>query len=263
MSNKPLRLSANIGFLWTDRPHADRIRAACAAGFDAVECHFPYDDPIADIKAALDETGLPMIGLNTPPGDLSAGEFGLAALPGRKADARDAIDEAARFGAAIGAKNIHVMAGVPKQGQERVAHKTFIDNLKYATGVCGRNNQTVLIEPINAYDASGYLVQYVEYAQMIIAEVGAPNVKIMFDCYHVQLMQGSLIRRLEYLLPRGLIGHIQFAAVPDRGEPDAGEIAFDRLLPAIAAMGYNGYFGAEYKPRAEIEEGLSWMAPFR
>ncbi len=259
----PLRFSANIGFLWADRPHAERIRAAKAAGFDAVECHFPYDDPVADIKAALEETGLPMLGLNTRAGDLAAGEFGLAALPGRKPDARAAIDEAARFGAAIGAENIHVMAGAPKEGQERVAHKTLVDNLKYAATVCRKNNQTVLIEPINAYDASGYLVQYVDYAQMIIAEVGASNVKIMFDCYHVQLMQGCLTRRLEYLLPRGLIGHIQFAGVPDRSEPDTGEIAYERLLPAISAMGYDGYFGAEYKPRGTVEDGLSWLAAFR
>ncbi len=258
-----LRLSANIGFLWTDRPHAERIRAAKTAGFDAVECHFPYDEPIAEIKAALEETGLPMLGLNTRRGDADAGEFGLSALPGRKADARAAIDEASSFGAAIGASNVHVMAGVPKEGQVRAAHKTFIDNLKYASDACAKNGQTVLIEPINAYDASGYLLQYVDYAEKVIAEVGAPNIKIMFDCYHVQLMQGCLTRRLEYLLPRNLIGHIQFAGVPDRAEPDAGEICYDRLLPTIAALGYDGYFCAEYRPRGAVEDGLSWMASFR
>ncbi len=256
-----LKFSANIGFLWTDRPHVDRIHAAKEAGFDAVECHFPYDEPVRDIRKALQTTGLPMVGVNTVPGDLAAGDFGLAAVPGREGDARDAIDQAVAYADAIGAANVHVMAGKPGEGMEREAHETYLSNLSYACSIASPHGIDILIEPINSTDAPGYFLQYAGFASEIIKAVGSPNLKIMFDCYHTQTMQGSLTRWIEYLLP--LIGHIQIAAVPTRAEPDEGEVAYDRLLPAIAAMGYHGYIGAEYKPRGAVEDGLGWLADFR
>ncbi|MEM7269788.1 MAG: TIM barrel protein, partial [Pseudomonadota bacterium] len=119
----------------------------------------------------------------------------------------------------------------------------------------------VLIEPINTRDADDYFLCEVEQAAEILDIIGAPNLKIMFDCYHAQVMQGDLMRRLEAHLPQ--IGHIQIAAAPSRAEPDEGEIAYDRLIPAIDEMGYQGFIGAEYKPRGSVEEGLGWMAAFR
>jgi hydroxypyruvate isomerase len=208
-----LPISANLGFLWTDRPLADRIRAAKAAGFDAVECHWPYDEPAEEVRAALAETELPMVGLNTRPGDLADGEFGLAALPGREAEARAAIDDAVNYARAIGASAVHVMAGKVEDGEEKAAHETYLGNLAYACDKAAEKagesdadaGLTILIEPINAYDASGYFLQYAGFAKEIVTAVGEPNLKILFDCYHVQLMQGSLYRWIEHLLP--LIGH--------------------------------------------------------
>ena len=260
-----LPISANLGFLWADRPLADRIRAAKAAGFDAVECHWPYEEPAEEVRTALAETELPMLGLNTRPGDLAGGEFGLAALPGREAEARAAIDDAINYARAIGAATVHVMAGKPPQGEEKAAHETYLGNLAYACDKAAESKKgaglTILIEPINAYDASGYFLQYAGFAREIVTAVGEPNLKIMFDCYHTQLMQGSLYRWIEHLLP--LIGHIQIAAVPSRAEPDEGEIAFDRLIPMIESLGYEGHIGAEYKPRGDVEDGLGWLAAFR
>ena len=264
-----LPISANLGFLWTDRPLADRIHAAKATGFDAVECHWPYDEPAEEVRAALAETELPMVGLNTRPGDLAAGEFGLAALPGREAEARAAIDDAVNYARAIGAGAVHVMAGKVAEGEDKSAHETYLGNLAYACDKAaedvgnsdGEAALTILIEPINAYDASGYFLQYAGFAKEIVTAVGEPNLKILLDCYHTQLMQGSLYRWIEHLLP--LIGHIQIAAVPTRAEPDEGEIAFDRLIPLIESLGYDGYIGAEYKPRGDVEDGLGWLAAFR
>lgn len=260
-----LPISANLGFLWTDRPLADRIGAAKAAGFDAVECHWPYEEPAEEVRAALQETGLPMLGLNTRPGDLAAGEFGLSALPGREAEARAAIDDAVNYARAIGASAVHVMAGKLAKGEEKAAHETYLGNLAYACDKAAESEAdgdlTILIEPINAYDASGYFLQYAGFAKEIVTAVGEPNLKILFDCYHTQLMQGSLYRWIEHLLP--LIGHIQIAAVPTRAEPDEGEIAFDRLIPMIESLGYDGHIGAEYKPRGDVEDGLGWLAAFR
>lgn len=250
-----MKISANIGFLWADLPHPERVRRAAAAGFDAVECHFPYDTPVAEMQAALAETGLPMLGLNTRPGDPAAGDFGLCALPDRIAEARAAIDQAVAYGAAIGARNVHVMAG---RGGDR---EVFMTNLAYAASAAGPEGMTVLIEPINRRDVERYHISHVEEAAEIIRNIGAPNIRIMFDCYHTQIMQGDLLRRAEAHMD--MIGHIQIAAVPSRAEPDEGEIAYDRLIPAFYEAGYEGWIGAEYRPRGRVEDGLGWLRALR
>ena len=248
------RFSANLGFLWTDVALPDAIRKAAAAGFQAVECHFPYDVDATAVNRALDETGLPMLGLNTIRGDVAAGDFGLSALPGREAEARAAITQAIDYAHAIGCRNVHVMAG--KGGDER----TFLSNLAFAVYEARDLNIGVLIEPINQRDAEEYFLSEIVQAADYVEVIGAPNLKIMFDCYHVQIMQGDLERRLQAHLPH--IGHIQIAAAPSRGEPDEGEISYERLIPAIDAMGYDGFIGAEYRPRATTDEGLGWMTAF-
>lgn len=252
------RFSANLGFLWQGLPLPDAIRAAKRAGFDAVECHWPYAFDPPEIRAALEETGLAMLGLNTRRGDVGAGDNGLSALPGREAEARAAIDEAVDYAASIGAGAVHVMAGVA--GGPR-AHATFVENLTYACEKAAPAGVTILIEPLNHYDAPGYFLGTTDQAAAIIREVGRPNLKLMFDCYHVQLMQGDLVHRLERLLP--LIGHIQFASVPDRGAPDHGEIDYAWLFARIDALGYSAPLGAEYKPTGETEDSLSWLRALR
>jgi hydroxypyruvate isomerase len=249
-----MRFSANLGFLWADRPLPDAVRAAAAAGFDAVECHWPSEVPAAEVRAALDETGLEMLGLNTRRGNVEAGENGLAAIPGRQAEARGAIDEAIAYAHAVGARNVHVMAGFAG-GPD--AHKTFLENLKYACERAGRAGMTILIEPLNRYDAPGYFLTTTDQARAIIGEVGAPNLKLMFDCYHVQLMEGDLSHRIEALLP--CIGHIQFASVPDRGPPDHGEVSYDHIFGVIEGLGYDRPLGAEYKPAGETGTTLGWL----
>lgn len=247
------RFSANLGFLWTELSPPDAIRRAAAAGFEAVEMHWPYDTPAEEVQAALDETGLPLLGINTVRGEV--GENGLSALPGREGEARDAINEALDYAHATGARAVHVMAG--RLGDE----ETFIANLRYAAEEARDIGRTILIEPLNSRNAPDYFLTEIEQAAEIIIRAGAANIRIMFDCYHVQLMQGDLMRRLESALP--LVGHIQIASAPDRREPDEGEIAYERLIPAIDAMGWSGFIGAEYQPRGTTDEGLGWMEAYR
>ncbi len=249
-----MKFSANLGFLWNDRPLPEAIRAAKAAGFDAVECHWPYDVPTDDVKAALSETGLPMLGLNTRRGDVAAGDNGLSAIPGREAEAQAAIDEAIAYATAIGTPNIHVMAGFADGYQ---AHCTFVENLNYACEAAAPHGITILIEPLNSYDAPGYFLTTTDQAQAIFDVVNAHNLKLMFDCYHVQLMEGNLTRRIEALLHR--IGHIQFASVPDRGAPDHGEIDYGYLFKVITDLGYDAPLGAEYKPCGNTDDTLGWV----
>ncbi|MBF9028377.1 TIM barrel protein [Rhodobacterales bacterium FZCC0188] len=253
-----MRFSANLGFLWADRPLPDAIRAAKAAGFDAVECHWPYAHDPHDVKAALIETGLEMLGLNTSRGDVAAGENGLAALPNREAEARAAIDQSLDYAQIIGAGAVHVMAGFASGA---TAHKTFVANLRHATTQAAENGITILIEPLNHYDAKGYFLSTTAQAVAIIEEVKAPNLRLMFDCYHVQLMEGDLTNRLSRLLP--VIGHIQFASVPDRGTPDHGEVNYEHIFSHIDSLGWARPIGAEYKPKIETDLTLDWMVQFR
>ena len=249
-----MKFSANLGFLWNDRPLADAIRTAKAAGFDAVECHWPYDQPIADVKLALSETGLEMLGLNTRRGDASVGDNGLSAIPGRETEARAAIDEAIEYARAIGTGKVHVMAGFAIGDDAR---QTFIANLTYACTQANPHGITILIEPLNKYDAPGYFLQTTNQAIQIIDEINAPNLKLMFDCYHVQLMEGDLTHKIEMLQP--YIGHIQFASVPDRGPPDHGEVNYEHVFKYIDGLGYAAPVGAEYKPVGETEQSLAWL----
>lgn len=245
-----IQFSANLGFLWTDRPLPDAIHAAKAAGFAAVECHWPYDIPARDVRAALDDTGLPMLGLNTLRG--KPGENGLSALPGREEEARAAIDQAIAYADAVDAKAIHVMAGFASGD---AANQTFEANLTYATQ---QTNRTILVEPLNRHDAPGYFLQTTDQARRIIEDVAAPNLKLMFDCYHVGRTEGDVMTRLSDLLP--LIGHIQFASVPDRGSPDHGELHYGAIFSHIASLGWITPLGAEFKPSSP-DSISSWIKP--
>jgi hydroxypyruvate isomerase len=245
-----MRFSANLGFLWSELALPDAIRAAAAAGFDAVECHWPYGVPAKDVAAALHQTGLPMLGLNTARG--RTGENGLSALPGRGDDARAAVDQALAYAQATDTGAVHVMAGFASGD---AAHAAFVETLRYACAAAP--DRTILIEPLNHYDAPGYFLKTTAQAEAIIAEVGAPNLKLMFDCYHVQLMEGDMTRRLERLLP--VIGHVQVASVPDRGAPDHGELNYPYVWEVLERLGWDAPVGAEYKPNGETEATLGWM----
>lgn len=249
-----MQFSANLGFLWTELSLSDAIRAAKSAGFDAVECHWPYDTPAETVRAALDETGLPMLGLNTRRGDVAAGENGLSALPGREDEARAAIDEALAYASAVGAQCVHVMAGF---AQGDAAQEAFLANLRYATVCAAPLGVTILIEPLNRHDAPGYFLETTDQARDIIAAVDGPNLKLMFDCYHVGRTEGDVTTRLADL--KDIIGHIQFAAVPSRGVPDQGELDYRFVFREIAALGWNQPLGAEYKPGGPTSDGLGWM----
>ena len=252
--------SANLGYLFTEYSLPGAIRESAKAGFKAVECHFPYQVPVEEVRRSLAETNLPMLGLNTVRGDVNRGDNGLAALPKRIREAKEVIDQAIAYGAMLGARHVHVMAGRTPVSEE--SEQCFVENLIYAGKAAGRKNMSILIEPMNPRDAPDYFLRTVEQASEIAGKTKLDNVKIMFDCYHVQINQGDVLKRFERHLP--LIGHVQFASVPDRGEPDRGELDYAWLLPQFMKLGYTGFFGAEYRPRSRnaehpTSEGLSWL----
>ena len=250
-----MKFSANLGFLWADRSLPEAICAAGKAGFDAVECHWPYDTPPEEVRAALSETGLSMLSLNTRPGN--PGEFGLCALPNREVEAREAIDEALAYAAEIETPKIHVMAGIA-EGHD--AHHCFAENLKYASDKARAQTIEVLIEPINTKDVPGYFLNTTSQALTLIDAMNHPNLKLLFDCYHVQLMEGDVIRLLQLLLP--VIGHIQIASVPDRGPPDHGEVDYAGVFELLKRLEYGDPIGAEYKPTGLTGLSLDWLRSY-
>jgi 2-dehydrotetronate isomerase len=256
-----LRFSANLGFLWKGLPLTEGVRRAKKGGFDAVEFHAPYEVPVEDMKAVLAETGLPVAGINTRPGDTSAGEVGMAAIPGREVEARAAIDEALAYASAIGAAYIQVTGGKVDDDRRTRARKTYMKALDHASREAERLGINVVIEPCNRYDVPGNFLNRTDQAAQIITELGRPNVKILLDCYHLQVSEGDLTRRVEKLMP--MIGHIQIAAVPTRAEPDEGEVDYKYLLRLIERLGYRGFVAGEYRARGDVEAGLGWLQAFR
>lgn len=250
-------LTANISFMFQECAFLDRIDAAKAAGIDRVECHFPYDTPIPVLKERLARASVTLTGLNTAPGDVAKGEWGLAGLPGRTTDFRRDFDQAVDYASALGVPMIHVMAGVVAPETKAAARNAYVENLRAISPIAAKAGITILLEPLNTRDKPNYLVSLCEEITGVIDEVGQPNVKLLFDVYHVQIMQGDIIKRLERL--RDYIGHIQIAAVPSRAEPDEGEVSYKAIFAAIEAIGYKGLIGLEYKPRGVTEQGLAWI----
>jgi len=250
------RFAANLGHLFTERLLIERLGAAAAAGFTAVELQFPYEIAPSAVKAELARHGLTQLGINTPPSP----ESGLAALPGRERDFAAAFKSALDYVVAIGGTAIHCMSGCVPPEQRPAAEIVFIKNLGRAAEDAAKAGITLLIEPINPRDRPDYFLHRVEHAADVIAKVGAPNLRMQFDFYHVQIISGDLIKRFEKHLPA--IGHLQIAAVPTRGEPDEGEINYPRIFETIDRSGYAGWIGCEYRPRGRTEDGLGWARPY-
>ena len=256
------QLAANLSTLFTEQPFLDRYDAAAAAGFRAVECQFPYAVPAEAIRDRLDRLGLTQVLLNTPPGNAAAGERGLAALPGRVADFQAALQQALHYARTLGCPRIHVMAGVQPVGATLAECRAqFVANLVYAADLCAGQGITLMIEPINTrVDVPGYVIDTTAVAVDCLREIARPNVKLQYDVYHMQIMEGDVARSIERLLP--FIGHIQIADNPGRHEPGTGEIHFPWLLAHLDALGYEGWVGCEYLPSGDTLSSLGWARSY-
>ena len=252
-------LAANISMLFPDLPFMARIGAAARAGFRAVECQFPYATDAREVKAELARHDLVMNGINTPQGDPSRGEFGMAAMPGAQGRFRDEFEQALAYAGIVGARTIHVMSGMTS-GQTKEVRDAFFENFFWASHKARLAGLTLLIEPLNAVDRPGYFVARSDDVVALLGELGCDNVKLLFDVYHIQIMEGDLRRRLDRHWPH--VGHVQLASAPRRHEPDEGEVAFTAILADLTARGYAGFVGAEYNPRGSTVAGLGWAAPW-
>jgi hydroxypyruvate isomerase len=249
------RFSANLGHLFPELPLIERIGAAASAGFKAIELQQPYELAPSAVKAEIDRHGLTMLNLNSPAS--AAGEAGLAAVAGREAEFQARIDQALDYAVSLGVAKIHAMAGDGLNTPENA--RAFVNNIRAAGEKAAARGKTILIEPINPRDRPNYFLRSTIRAADFIVEVGLANVKLQFDAYHVALIEGDAIRRLKEFAP--LIGHVQIAGVPARHEPDEGDVDYPAFFAALDGIGYDGWVGAEYRPRARTEDGLGWAKP--
>lgn len=252
------RFAANLSMLYPQHSFLDRFSAAAADGFDAVEYLFPYEYNPAVLKQRLEDNGLIQVLFNAPPGDWAAGERGIATLPGRQSEFREGFDRALEYAVVLGNSKIHVMAGLLASEAERPRHHgVYLENLAYATAQAAKVGVVVLLEPINTRDMPGFFLNRQDQAQAICREVGAHNLRVQFDCYHCQIVEGDLASKLRRDFNG--IGHIQIAGVPDRHEPDLGEVNYPFLFELMDELGYDGWVGCEYRPRGDTSAGLQWL----
>lgn len=253
------RFAANLTMMFNEWAFLDRFDAAAEAGFTAVEFLFPYDHSPEDVASRLERNQLTMALFNLPPGNWDAGERGLAALPERVDEVRAGTERALEYVAATGVKQVHLMAGLADRAAPQAA-ASYRRAVAETAGRLGEAGVDLLIEPINGRDMPGYFLGDFAYAEALIVELGLPNLKLQFDIYHRQIVHGDVTIALEAMLP--IIGHIQIASVPSRHEPSGEELNYRFLFETLEALGYDGFIGCEYRPRAGTIEGLGWFEPY-
>ena len=256
------RFAANLTMMFNEVPFLDRFAAAARAGFEAVEFLFPYEVPEEEISGVLHTSRVQNVLFNLPPGDWARGERGIAALPGREAEFRAGVQTALRYARALGTPTLHAMSGLLPEGADRAAYRaTYVANLRHAAQALAAEGRRLVIEPINGRDMPGYFLQRQDDAHAIREEVGEPNLLVQMDLYHAQIVEGDLTVKLRRWA--GHIGHVQIASVPDRHEPDHGELYYPHLFALLDELGYAGWIGCEYRPAGDTVAGLGWFVRWR
>jgi 2-dehydrotetronate isomerase len=251
------KLAANLSMMFQEAPFLDRFAAAEECGFAGVEFLFPYDFPAVGIAERLEKRRLTQALFNLPPGDWVKGERGMAALPGREEEFMSGLELALAYARSTRCPRLHVMAGNWPSGRDRrEGRQTYVANLKRAAERAAQQGVTLLIEPINVRDMPGYFLNTTDEAMEVIAAVGADNLKLQLDLYHCQITEGDLAMHIRRLA--GSYAHVQIAGVPERHEPDRGEVNYDYLLELLDEVGYSGWVGCEYRPAGGTRAGLGW-----
>ena len=256
------RFAANLSLMYREHDFLDRFAAAARDGFTSVEYLFPYEFPAAEIAARLQQHGLRQVLFNAPPGDWNAGDRGNTAIPGREQEFRDGFLRALEYARMLECPRIHCMAGLIPEGGDRGRFRaSYVENLTWAADRAAAAGIDVLIEPIALRNIGGYFLNLQAEAHAIVAEIGKPNLKVMLDLFHCQVAEGDLAFRIRKYLSEEpcRVGHIQVAGVPDRHEPDTGEVNYAYLFELIDELGYPGWIGCEYIPEAGTSEGLGWL----
>jgi hydroxypyruvate isomerase len=256
------RFAANLTTMYNEHPFLDRFAAATRDGFKGVEILFPYEHPARELRSRLEQHGLEQALFNAPPGDWKKGERGLASLPGREDDFKRTVDTALEYARVLGNRCLHVMAGLLPEGADRARHREhYLDNLAHAAHQAKSAGVTVVIEPINTRNIPGYFLNRQEEAHAVCRDVGEANLKVQMDLFHCQIVEGDLAMRIRKHIAG--VAHMQIAGVPERHEPDTGEVNYPYIFRLLDELGYAGWIGCEYHPKAGTSEGLGWLEAAR
>lgn len=248
------RFSANLSMMFSEHAFLDRFASARRAGFEAVEFLFPYEHSPDEIGRAVHDNDLAVSVFNLFPGNWHQGERGLAALACREAEFRASVARALPYAQAVGARRIHAMAGLADPGV--ATERVYIDNIRFAADALGNAGLELLIEPINSRTMPGYFLSRTDQALTLIERIAHPSVRLQFDIFHHQISRGDVLASLSESFDA--IGHVQIASIPDRHEPDEGELNYAAVFRHLDRLGYDGWIGCEYVPRGETLAGLSW-----
>ena len=255
------KFAANLTTMFPELEPPERFRAAARAGFEAVEFLRPYDWAKEEVRGWLDDNGLKFLLLNTLGRNTATNDPGASIIPGREAEFSDIFDLALDYVTALGGSMIHVTAGtVPDSLSLAECEETFVGNLQAVAPIAADAGIMLMLEPLNTQTVPGYLHTRTAHTRRIIEAVGAINVKLQYDFFHMQIMQGNHVEALAADLD--IIAHIQFSSVPGRYEPQFGELNFTFLFNHLDKIGYDGWLGAEYNPRGDSWDGLSWAVPY-
>jgi len=255
------KFCANLTMLYQEVDFLDRFRRAKESGFQGVEYLFPYQWPAEQLAELLGRYGLRQVLLNLPAGDWAAGVRGIACIPGREEEFRQGVSLAITYAKILGCSQLNCLVGkTPDNAPAEAVHSTLVSNLRFAATKLQEAGITLLIEPLNSIDIPGFHLVHTHDAIALMDEVNQPTVRLQYDVYHMQIMEGNLTATLQQHI--GRIGHIQIADLPGRNEPGTGEINFTNLFRSIDRMGYTGWIGCEYKPSTTTEAGLGWLKPY-
>jgi 2-dehydrotetronate isomerase len=272
------QFAANLSMMYVELPFLDRFEAAAKDGFKAVEFLFPYAYEAKELAARLKAHGLQQVLFNFPPGGVDAASIeaawnsntrGIACIPGREAELLAGLEIALRYADVLQCPRLHMMAGLLPEGKDRAdVRQTYISNAQAASKLAAKQSINILLEPINTRDIPGFFLNRQDHAHDLIAEIGQPNVKVQMDLYHCQIVEGDVAMKIRQYLPTGNVGHFQIAGVPERHEPDVGEMNYPYLFDVIDSLGYQGWIGCEYKPRlggqpGGTSQGLDWLKAAR
>ena len=252
-----LKFSANLSLLFTEVELIDRFKAAKDCGFDAVEIQFPYDLPAKTIRQALDEYQLKLVLFNVDADDLLQGGEGLAAVPEKQTQFKQAVKQATAYAKILKPKTINILAGRCLEPTKKALYlETFKNNLRYALNAFSPLAIKTVFEAINSYDMPRFIVDNSLQMLEIQREINHPDLLMQYDIYHMQRMGENCAEIITCHANK--IGHIQFADVPGRGQPGRGEIDFKAIFSAIKSSNYQNWVGAEYNPVGTTEKSLSW-----
>lgn len=255
------KFAANLSYLFLDAVFQDRFARAAAAGFRAVEFHFPYAYDKTELVERAGSAGVEVALFNLPAGDWDKGDRGLACIPSRVSEFRDGVGRAIEYAKALGCKRVNCLSGItPERGAPVKLRETFVSNIRFAAGELGREGIMMMMEPVNTRSMPGNYLRHSGQAFALMDEARSANIRLQYDLFHMQIMEGDLAHTITENIAR--IGHFQIADVPDRHEPGTGEINFPYLFDVIDRTGYDGWIGCEYVPTGRTEDGLGWLQPY-